>query len=138
MTATDHPVPASTPNLAVLNPSERAHATPDAIGVWEAVCSAARVTPDRGVAALIGGTQVAIFLLASGEVLAIDDTDPFTGTTVLSRGLVGEVAGEPTVASPLYKQRFALRTGRCLDDDAVSVSTWHARIHGDQIEVAVP
>jgi nitrite reductase (NADH) small subunit len=90
------------------------------------------------VAARVAGEQVAVFLLEDGTVLAVDDVDPFSGASVLSRGLVGDVDGRPTVASPVYKQRFDLRTGRCLDDDAASVGTWHARIHDQRVEVAVP
>lgn len=132
--------PTPTPDLALLRPTVAAQTTPDSGGSggrWEVVCGADRVTADRGVAARVAGSQVAIFVLASGEVLAVDDTDPFSGATVLSRGIVGEVAGEPTVASPVYKQRFELRTGRCLDDDGASIGIWPARIRGDQIEVAV-
>jgi nitrite reductase (NADH) small subunit len=96
------------------------------------------LTPGRGVAALVDGEQVAVFLLATGEVVAVDDRDPFTGVAVLSRGLVGDAGGEPTVASPIYKQRFELRTGRCLDDDSVSIQTWVVRVRDGQVEVAGP
>jgi nitrite reductase (NADH) small subunit len=105
---------------------------------WLRVCPVERLTPGRGAAALVGGTQVAIFRLGSGEVFAIDDRDPFSGADVLSRGLVGDADGEPTVASPVYKQRFALRSGRCLDDPAVGVRTWTARTRDGHVEVAAP
>ncbi|MGH9273543.1 MAG: nitrite reductase small subunit NirD [Acidimicrobiales bacterium] len=105
---------------------------------WRVVCPLERLTPARGVAARVAGTQVAVFLLPSGELLAIDDLDPFSGASVLSRGLVGDVSGEPTVASPVYKQRFLLRTGRCIEDPSVSVVTWPVRIRGGRVEVAVP
>ncbi|MEX2293610.1 MAG: nitrite reductase small subunit NirD [Acidimicrobiales bacterium] len=103
---------------------------------WLTVCDLTRLTPSRGVAATVGWTQVAIFLLPDGEVLAIDDLDPFSGASVLSRGLVGDVEGIPTVASPVYKQRFDLRTGRCLDDATVTVRRWAVRVHDGQIMVA--
>jgi nitrite reductase (NADH) small subunit len=104
---------------------------------WEAVCHLGRLTPDRGAAALVGGEQVAIFLLADGTAFAIDDRDPFTGSYVLSRGLIGDADGTPTVASPIYKQRFDLRTGRCLDDASVSVRTWSIRVQDGWVEVLV-
>jgi nitrite reductase (NADH) small subunit len=104
---------------------------------WEAVCRVGRLTADRGVAALVGGEQVAIFLLADGATFAIDDRDPFTGAHVLSRGLIGDVDGVPTVASPIYKQRFDLRTGTCLDDDTVHVRTWAIRVEDGWVEVSV-
>ena len=105
---------------------------------WRVVCPASRLTPERGVAARVAGTQVAVFLLQDATVLAIDDVDPFSGASVLSRGLVGDVAGEPTVASPLLKQRFSLRTGACLDDPSVVVRTWPVRVNAGRVEVAVP
>ncbi|MGQ0430826.1 MAG: nitrite reductase small subunit NirD [Microthrixaceae bacterium] len=110
-------------------------AVPEVAG-WEAVCAVNDLIPDRGVAAMVDGAQVAVFLLTGGEVLAIDNLDPFSGASVLSRGIVGDLAGEPTVASPVYKQRFNLRSGRCIDDDTVWVSTWVARVAGGCIEVA--
>ncbi|MYW65557.1 nitrite reductase small subunit NirD [Streptomyces sp. SID8379] len=95
---------------------------------WLTVCDLSRLTPGRGVAALLpDGRQAAVFLDRSGRVHAIDNTDPFTGAAVLSRGLLGSDRGRPFVASPLLKQRFDLETGRCLDDDGVAVRTYAAR-----------
>lgn len=122
--------------------AEEARAASAAAGTegrrWELVCPVELLTPDRGVAALVAGERVAIFLLADGQVCAIDDLDPFSRAAVLSRGLVGDVDGAPTVASPVYKQRFDLRTGRCLDDSTMSVRTWPARVNAGRVEVALP
>lgn len=79
---------------------------------------------DRGVAAVIDGEYVAVFRLADGELAAVDHVDPSSGVPVLARGLVGSVDGTPVVASPLHKQRFDLRSGRCLDDETLSVRVW--------------
>lgn len=89
-------------------------------GAWLTVCSAARLTPGRGVAVLLPDRrrQAAVFLDRAGRLYAIDNRDPFSGAAVLSRGLVGSADGRPFVASPLLKQRFDLETGRCLDDEA--------------------
>ena len=83
------------------------------------VCDLARLTPDLGVAALfhdkrLGDVQVAIFRLADGSVYAVQNLDPFSGAHVMSRGITGSRAGEPTIASPIFKQVFSLRTGMCL------------------------
>ena len=99
------------------------------------ICAVERLTPDRGVAALIGETAIAVFLLSTGELHAIDNVDPISGASVLSRGIVGDVDGSPTVASPLYKQRFELRTGRCLDADHVSVAVHETRQVDGTVEV---
>ena len=116
---------------------DRVSMTSDVV-TWVPVCPVTRLTPDRGVAALVGAEQVAVFLLATGELYAIGNHDPFSGASVLSRGLVGDADGVPTVASPVYKQRFDLRTGRCLDDDAVQLVTWPVRTEAGIVEVGVP
>ncbi|WP_084073556.1 nitrite reductase small subunit NirD [Demequina sp. NBRC 110052] len=79
-----------------------------------AVCAYDRLTPELGVAALVDGVQVAIFRLADGSVHAVQNLDPFSGASVMSRGITGDKAGEPTIASPIYKQVFSLLDGRCL------------------------
>ncbi|MFJ5552937.1 nitrite reductase small subunit NirD [Streptomyces sp. NPDC093225] len=95
---------------------------------WFAVCELAALTPGRGVAALLpDGTQVALFLDRAGRPYAIGNQDPFTGAQVLARGLLGSADGRPFVASPLLKQRFDLESGRCLDDDEVTVATYEVR-----------
>ncbi|MFE9043948.1 nitrite reductase small subunit NirD [Streptomyces sp. NPDC012421] len=99
--------------------------SPDA---WMAVCEEARLTPGRGLAALLpDGRQAAVFRDRAGRAYAIDNRDPFTGAQVLSRGLIGTADGRPFVASPLLKQRFDLETGRCLDDDEVTVAVYPVR-----------
>ena len=97
--------------------------TPDLVGVparapragWTAVCRLADLAPERGAAALVDGEQVALFRLVDGTVLAVQQHDPFSGAHVMSRGIVGSRGDAPTVTSPMYKQVFDLRTGRCLD-----------------------
>lgn len=96
---------------------------------WAALCPLSRLTPGRGVAALLpDGRQAAVFLDREGRPYAIDNHDPFSGARVLARGLVGSANGRPFVASPLLKQRFDLETGRCLDDDSVSVTAYEVRL----------
>ncbi len=104
---------------------------------WIVTCSEGRLLCERGVAVLVEGRQVALFLLRDGSVHAIDNHDPCTGVAVLSRGLVGDHGGRRTVASPLYKQRFDLRTGECLDDAGVRVAVHEVRIRDGAVEVRV-
>ncbi|MFC7264305.1 MULTISPECIES: nitrite reductase small subunit NirD [Streptomyces] len=95
---------------------------------WFTVCDLSLLTPGRGVAALLpDGRQVALFADRAGRTYAIDNRDPFSGAAVLSRGLTGTHQGRPFVASPLLKQRFDLETGRCLDDETVSVAVYEVR-----------
>ncbi|MEU0964869.1 nitrite reductase small subunit NirD [Streptomyces sp. NPDC005917] len=95
---------------------------------WFTVCGLSRLTPGRGVAALLpDGRQVAVFRDRADRLYAIDNRDPFGGAAVLSRGLTGTDRGRPFVASPLLKQRFDLVTGQCLDDEAVRVAAYAVR-----------
>ena len=122
----------------VRRPRSRAiRVKPRRVAEWVAVCAAERLTPDRGVAALVGSRAVAIFRLADGSLHAIDNIDPISGAGVLSRGLVGDAGGTPTVASPMYKQRFDLRTGCCLDSPAAAVAVHEVRIADGVVEVRV-
>jgi nitrite reductase (NADH) small subunit len=82
---------------------------------WVRVCAMTDLEAERGRAALVDGTQIALFLTHSGRVYAVSNLDPFSGAQVISRGIVGTRQDVPTVASPMYKQVFDLRTGACLD-----------------------
>jgi nitrite reductase (NADH) small subunit len=104
---------------------------------WESVCSVGALQPERGVAALFGDVQVAVFRTHAGTVHAVGNVDPFSGAAVMSRGIVGDRGGEPTVASPVFKQVFSLVDGRCLDDPAVSLARFPVRIVGDRVEVGL-
>jgi nitrite reductase (NADH) small subunit len=104
-----------------------------------AVCRYETLLPERGVAALLpGGDQVAVFRTHGGEVYALSNIDPFSGAAVLSRGIVGDRNGVPIVASPLHKQAFDLRTGACLDDAAVMVRTYRARVAAGNVLIGPP
>jgi nitrite reductase (NADH) small subunit len=104
-------------------------------GGWKRICRLEQILPDTGVAALVDGHQVAIFRLRDGRLFAVDNHDPCSGSNVLSRGIVGDVDGVPVVASPIHKQRFALATGRCIDDEAATVAVHPVRLCGDVVEV---
>ncbi|MEU8309275.1 nitrite reductase small subunit NirD [Actinomadura sp. NPDC048955] len=104
---------------------------------WFDICSYAGLTPERGACAMVDGTQVAIFRTFDGDLYALSNLDPFSGACVLSRGILGTRDEAPTVASPMYKQVFDLRTGVCLDDPRVALPTFPVRRSGDRVEVAL-
>jgi len=99
------------------------------------VCALEDIVPNAGVAALVDGEQVAIFRLDDDSVHAIGNRDPFSGANVLSRGIVGDLNGELVVASPVYKQHFSLRTGRCIEDASVSVPIYRALVEKTDVFV---
>ncbi|MDQ7072998.1 MAG: nitrite reductase small subunit NirD [Gammaproteobacteria bacterium] len=103
---------------------------------WVDVCSKNDLQPNSGVCALIDDQQVAIFYMPENNaVYAINNYDPFGKVHVLSRGLIGDLKGEPMVSSPLYKQHFSLKTGQCFEDENVKVPVYSVRINNDRVEV---
>ena len=103
---------------------------------WTTVCELDDVVPDTGVRALVGDAQVAIFRISQwDQMFAIDAIDPFSNAPVLSGGIVGDVKGQLVVASPIYKQHFSLHTGECLEDEAVAVRTFDARVVDGHVQI---
>lgn len=91
---------------------------------WVRVCGYDNLVPERGVAALVDDQQVAVFRTFDGAIYAVGNADPFSGAYVMSRGIVGTVGTTPTVASPMFKDAFDLRTGRSLADPDVRLRTY--------------
>lgn len=106
---------------------------------WTAVCPVDDLEVERGVAALVNGQAVAIFRTHDDGVYGLANQDPFSRASVLARGIVGTrtVDGEevPFVASPMHKHAFDLRTGKCLDDPQVTVSSYDVRVVDGVVEV---
>jgi nitrite reductase (NADH) small subunit len=105
---------------------------------WEDVCGIDEIVPGTGAAALIGGEQIAIVKVRSGELFAISNFDPFSRAFVLARGIVGDRGGRPKIASPIFKQNFDLETGACLDDAAVKLPVYPVRVVSGRIQVLAP
>ena len=104
---------------------------------WTTVCSLNAIAPNTGVNALIGTEQVAIFRIGeTDEVYALSNFEPFSKAFVLSRGIVGDRQGVLKVASPIYKQNFNLKTGKCLDDETFTVPVYPVRVIDGQVQVA--
>ena len=103
---------------------------------WTSACPLSHLIPGRGVAVLLrGGEQVALFLLDDGTLRAVGNFDPFGRAAVMSRGIVGDRGGEPTVASPLLKQVFSLDDGRCLDDPSVRLPVYDVRVWAGVVQI---
>ncbi|WP_305092140.1 nitrite reductase small subunit NirD [Prescottella sp. R16] len=109
---------------------------PEGRSAWTSACPLSSLVPGCGVAVLLrGGEQVALFRLDDGSLRAVGNIDPFARAAVISRGLVGDRGGEPTVASPLLKQVFSLVDGRCLDDESVRLPVYDVRVWAGVVQV---
>ena len=102
---------------------------------WIDVCGVDDLQINSGICALVEGEQVAIFYMADNSIYAINNYDPFGKVHVLSRGMIGDIKGEPMVSSPLYKQHFNLKTGVCFEDETVKVANYDVRIVDNRVEV---
>lgn len=103
---------------------------------WTRVCPLTDIVPNTGVCCLVGREQVAVFRVGeSNQLYALSNFDPFSRANVLSRGIIGDRAGRPKVASPIFKQNFALDTGECFDDPSVRLLTYSVRVFGENVEV---
>ena len=109
--------------------------------VWRTVCAHEDLVLNSGVVALVENRQMALFCIGSKsgapQLFAVDNRDPVSGANVIGRGLVGSLAGELVIASPLYKQHYRLEDGTCLEDPALKLRTWPVRLNGDVVEVDV-
>ena len=105
---------------------------------WVEVCSLDDLPRERGAAALVGSHQVALFRTFDDVVYAVQQLDPYSGAHVMSRGIVGTRGEAPTVASPMYKQVFDLRTGACLDGvgkEPTPLATWPVEVRDGAVFV---
>ena len=104
---------------------------------WTTVCAVDEILPNTGVSALVEGRHVAIFRIGESRFHAIDNVDPKSGASVLSRGLIGNLGEHVVVASPLYKNHFDLATGACLEAPEYSVRAHSVRIENGRVQVAL-
>ncbi|MCS2159577.1 nitrite reductase small subunit NirD, partial [Scandinavium sp. H11S7] len=102
---------------------------------WLDVCALAEIPANAGMAARLGQRQIALFHLPDSGVYALANQEPDSDANVLARGLLGDVAGEPVVISPLYKQRFRLSDGICVDNVERAVTAWPVRVEEGRVWV---
>jgi len=96
---------------------------------WVDVCSLSDLPDNMGAAVLLDDTQIALFYIKKNEqVFALNNFDPFSEASVISRGIIGSIGDELVVASPIYKEHFNLETGQCIEDDAVSIDSYPVKI----------
>ena len=109
---------------------------------WIDVCDVEDLVSNSGVCALVEGKQVALFShslqqgsLEKADVFATSNYDPIGKANVLYRGILGSVSDQLVVASPLYKQRYNLDSGVCLDDESVKIDVYDAKIVAGRVHI---
>lgn len=95
---------------------------------WQRICKLDDLEENWGEVALVQGHQYAIFRLSGDRVFACDHADPNSGALVIARGITGQKGDVPTIASPLYKEEYDLRTGESLNSD------YHLPVYQTRVE----
>ncbi len=102
---------------------------------WNALCRVDDIPQQAGIGARLGNQRIALFRFDE-QLFALDDNEPGTHASVMSRGILGDVAGEPVVISPLYKQRFRLADGQSLDKPELQLRSWPVKLENGVVLVA--
>lgn len=102
---------------------------------WQEICAVDEIPEHAGIGAHLGEQQIALFRFGKA-VYALEDIEPGSSASVLSRGILGDASGEPIVISPLYKQRIRLRDGRQVDSGEPAVRAWPVKIEGGKVWVS--
>jgi len=106
---------------------------------WMKVANLEEMPLDGGVNFKHGEAQIAVFRFSSrNELYATQNMCPHKQDMVLSRGILGDQAGEPKVACPLHKKTFALKTGECLTGDELSIRTFPVKEVNGEVFVELP
>ncbi|HCM9440088.1 TPA: nitrite reductase small subunit NirD [Enterobacter cloacae subsp. cloacae] len=101
---------------------------------WQEICGLDEIPEQAGIGARLGRKPIALFRFGK-SVYALDDQEPGSNANVLSRGILGDAAGEPVVISPLYKQRIRLRDGCQVDNGEPAVRAWPVKIENGKVWV---
>ncbi len=106
---------------------------------WVPVTRADLVPPDGGITVQVGDAQLAVFNVASkDEWYATQNACPHRRDMVLSRGLVGDEAGEAKVACPLHKMRYSLRSGACLSGSGSGLEVFEVKVEAGEVLILLP
>ncbi|MBF7073601.1 nitrite reductase small subunit NirD [Glaciecola sp. MH2013] len=114
------------------------------------VCSIDDLILNSGVCALVHDTQIAIFAIPSIanskeeiRLFACSNFDPIGKANVMYRGLLcssknDEMEDEAMICSPLYKQHYSLVSGKCAEDENVSISIYKCYLENGRVFVSMP
>lgn len=106
---------------------------------WTPVGKVYDFPADGGATIKYGQVQIAVFNFASrGEWYASQNMCPHKKAFVLSRGIIGDAAGEPKVACPLHKKTFSLQSGESLQGEEYRIRTFPVKVDGDDVYLELP
>jgi nitrite reductase (NADH) small subunit len=108
------------------------------VETWQKVCSTIDVPTDGGTCVLLEGKQIAVFnFTRTGKWYATDNMCPHRKQMILSRGMIGDMAGEPKVACPYHKKTFSLNDGKCLSGDDYQINTYPIKVEDGEVYISL-
>ena len=95
--------------------------------------------PENGGACVqYKGEQIAVFHFARrNEWYASQNLCPHKNQMILSRGLIGDAAGEPKVACPYHKKTFSLKTGENLNGECYHLTVYPVKVENGYVYIGV-
>jgi nitrite reductase (NADH) small subunit len=82
--------------------------------------------------------QIAVFHFARrNEWYACQNQCPHKMQMILSRGLIGDTAGEPKVACPYHKKTFSLKTGENLNGECYQIDVYPVKVQQGYVYIGI-
>jgi nitrite reductase (NADH) small subunit len=107
------------------------------MGDWKKVCTVADVPENGGTCVMVDDKQIAIFNFSRTEKwYATDNMCPHKKQMILSRGMIGDQAGEPKVACPFHKKTFSLENGSCLSGEDYKINTYPIKVESGEVYIS--
>lgn len=105
---------------------------------WLKVGKVTDIPENGGACIKYKDAQIAVFnYSATNEFFATQNECPHRNEMALSRGLIGDKAGEPKVACPFHKRNFSLKSGKCLSGDDYTIKTYPVKVEDGVVYVKV-
>jgi nitrite reductase (NADH) small subunit len=105
---------------------------------WLAAAPVASFPENGGACVLLNGKQIAIFnFTLKNKWYATDNECPHKHQMALSRGMIGDSAGEPKVACPFHKKTFSLESGLNLQGETYCINTYPVKVENGMVYVAL-
>lgn len=106
---------------------------------WINVGAVENFAEDLGSCVKVNGLQIAVFNLVSNKQwYAVQNLCPHDKRMVLSRGITGDVQGEPKITCPMHKNSFSLKSGKHISEGELEdIMTYPVKIKDGEVFLEV-
>jgi nitrite reductase (NADH) small subunit len=105
---------------------------------WYKAIAIMDVPENGGACVKIRDLQIAVFNFSKrNEWYATQNLCPHKMQMILSRGMIGDKAGEPKVACPFHKKNFSLKSGECISGDEYKIDIYPVKVENDYVYIGL-